>query len=358
LSEKRIVIFGWAHSVHIQRWVSGLAKRGYQIKVLSLGGESLPDVDTCILPRRGKWSYLTQASKAAQEARAFKPHLVHVHYATGFGLWGLRLRFVPTVVSVWGADIIDFPTNWLFRSLIIRVLQKATHVTATSNFLRDAALRLNPATAQKITVIPFGVAVPAEIVLPPSTPPVKLCFIKAHRPKYGPDILLLALAQVKNVGPELSLSLAGEGKLTDDLKQMTSDLGLTEKVKFVGFIPNASIYEFIQQHHIMVMPSVMDSESFGVAALEASACGRPVIASRVGGVPEVVLHRETGMLVPPKDPQKLAEAIINLAQDAKMREEMGQAGHRFVKDNYLWEKSLDMMCELYERLIYEATKRT
>jgi glycosyltransferase involved in cell wall biosynthesis len=358
LAGKRIVIFGWAHSVHIQRWVSGLTKRGYRIKVISLDGAPLPDIDTCILTRRGRWSYFTQASKAAHEASAFKPHLVHVHYAAGFGLWGLRLKFVPTVVSVWGADIIDFPTNWLFRSLIRRVLQKATHVTATSNFLRDAALRLDPVTAQKITVIPFGVAVSAEIVPPPPTPPVKLCYIKAHRPKYGPDILLRALAQVKNVGPELSLSLAGEGELTPHLKRLTSELGLTEKVKFVGFIPNTSIYEFVQQHHIMVMPSVMDSESFGVAALEASACGRPVIASRVGGVPEVVLHRKTGILVPPKDPQKLAEAIINLAQDAKTREEMGQAGYRFVKENYSWEKSLDMMGELYERLIHEAAKRT
>lgn len=353
MSGKRIVIFGWAHSVHIQRWACGLTKRGYRIKVISLDGQPLPDIPTSILPRKSKWSYVTQAAVATKEARTFSPHLIHVHYAGGFGLWGLRLKFTPTIVSVWGADIIDLPANWFFRSLIKRVLQNATHVTATSNFLKEAALRLNPVTAQKITVIPFGVAVPDVIVSPPPTPPVKLCFVKAHRLKYGPEVLLRTLAQVKDVIPELSLSLAGEGELTANLKRLTSELGIAEKVKFVGFIPNTTIYEFIQQHHIMVMPSVMDSESFGVAALEAAACGRPVIASNIGGVPEVVVDGKTGILVPPQDIQKLSEAIINLAKDAKKREEMGQTGHRFVKEKYSWERSLDLMCDLYERLIRE-----
>jgi glycosyltransferase involved in cell wall biosynthesis len=343
--------------VHVQRWARGLSQRGYQVKVVSLGGEPLDSVETCILPRHGKWSYLLHASQAAREAKAFKPHLVHVHYAAGFGLWGLRLKFTPTIVSVWGADIMDFPSNRFFRALTKRVLRQANHVTATSNLLKKVVLQLTPDTDRKITVIPFGVIVPPEIVCPPLSSSVKLCFLKTHRPKYGPDILLRALAQVKEVIPGIILSIAGEGELTQDLKRMTSELELGENVRFVGSVPNPEVYTFLRQHHIMVMPSVMDSESFGVAALEASACGRPVIASNVGGVPEVVLDGATGILVPPKDPHQLAEAIISLAQDAGRREEMGKAGHEFVKQRYSWERSLDMMCDLYERLINEKTSR-
>lgn len=357
MAEKRIIIFGWAHSVHVQRWVRGLTQRGYEVKVVSLGGEPLDGIETCILPRHSKGSYLCHASQAAREARAFKPHLVHVHYAAGFGLWGLRLRFTPTIVSVWGADIMDFPSNRLFRALIKRVLHQATHITATSNLLKKVVLQLTPDSDRKITVIPFGVIVPPEIVRPPLSPPVKVCFLKTHRPKYGPDILLRALAQVKEVVPEITLSIAGEGGLTQRLKQMTSELNLGENVRFVGFVPNPEVYTFLRQHHIMVMPSVMDSESFGVAALEASACGRPVIASNVGGVPEVVLDGTTGILVPPKDPDKLAKAIIKLAQDVEVREKMGRAGYEFVKQRYSWERSLDMMCDLYERLINEKLSR-
>jgi len=251
----------------------------------------------------------------------------------------------------------DFPSNRLFRALIKRVLHQATHITATSNLLKKVVLQLTPDSDRKITVIPFGVIVPPEIVRPPLSPPVKVCFLKTHRPKYGPDILLRALAQVKEVVPEITLSIAGEGGLTQRLKQMTSELNLGENVRFVGFVPNPEVYTFLRQHHIMVMPSVMDSESFGVAALEASACGRPVIASNVGGVPEVVLDGTTGILVPPKDPDKLAKAIIKLAQDVEVREKMGRAGYEFVKQRYSWERSLDMMCDLYERLINEKLSR-
>jgi glycosyltransferase involved in cell wall biosynthesis len=136
---------------------------------------------------------------------------------------------------------------------------------------------------------------------------------------------------------------------------MVSALGLEDTVHFVGFVQRDRIYPFLQEHHLMVMPSL--TEAFGVAALEASACGRPVIASNVGGVPEVVLDGTTGILVPPKDPHKLAEAIINLAQDARAREKMGKAGYEFVKQRYSWERSLDMMGDLYERLINEKPSR-
>ena len=101
----------------------------------------------------------------------------------------------------------------------------------------------------------------------------------------------------------------------------------------------------------MVMPSVMESESFGVAVLEASACGRPVIASRVGGVPEVLRHGETGLLVPPGDTDALAKAIISLASDREKCRAMGEAGRELVRADYPWERSLDMLTELYNRSI-------
>jgi glycosyltransferase involved in cell wall biosynthesis len=346
----RIVIFGWAQSVHVRRWVEGLAQRGYQLKVISLGGEPLPGVETCLLPRRGKWSYLTQTNRAIREARAFRPDIAHAHYAAGFGLWTLRVNFAPTIVSVWGSDIIDFPSNRLSRNLIKKVLGRATHITATGELLKRTALRLNPDAAGKITVIPFGVTVPDDIApLPP--PPVRLCFIKQHRPKYGPDILLRALAEVKKSVPDITLSMAGDGEMTASLKRLATELQLTQNVSFVGFIPNERMYSFLRRHHIMVMPSLV--EGFGVASLEAAACGRPVIASNVGGVPEVVQDGRTGILVPPGDHRRLAEAIVKLSGDAQLCRQMGQAGHRFVKENYSWEKSLDMMCSLYDKLIHE-----
>jgi len=350
LAIKRIVIFGWLHSVHVQRWARGLTGRGYQIKVVSLDGKPLPDVETIILPRSGKWSYFTQAGAAIREARQFSPHLVHVHYAGGFGLWGVRAGIKPTVVSIWGSDLVGYKPRWLYNSLLRFVLTRTTHITATGQWLKKQTCRVYPDAASKISIIPFGIEIPDKIVPPPSGL-FRICYIKGHRLKYGPDVLLEAMVKVKKAIPNITLSMAGKGEKTAHLKKMALRLGLNDNVHFVGFVNRQQVYPFLQQHHMMVMPSCV--EGFGVAALEASACRRPVIASNVGGVPEVVLDGTTGILVPSKDPHKLAKAIIRLAQDAEAREKMGKAGYEFVKQHYSWERSLDIMCELYERLIYE-----
>jgi glycosyltransferase involved in cell wall biosynthesis len=255
------------------------------------------------------------------------------------------------VVSVWGADVIDFPSNWFTRAFIRKVLRAADHVTATSQLLKRVSEKFLPSVADKITVIPFGVRVLESFKPPPPPIPPRLCFFKALKRKYGPDILLQAMVRVVEAIPNIQLSIAGFGELKEVLLKMTTDLNLDQNVTYVGFIDNAKIYDFVQEHHMMVMPSVMESESFGVAVLEASACGRAVIASRVGGVPEVLIDGQTGILVPPARPDELAEAIIKLATDPELCAQMGQKGHSFVGESYDWEDSVDAMAELYGRMI-------
>ena len=356
----RIVIFGWAtkQQIHAPRWATGLANRGFSIKLISLGGEPVEGVETCALPRSGKLSYLTQIRAAAREARRFNPDLVHAHYATGFGLWAYYTNLQPSIVSVWGSDIIDFPSTRVRRYMMGRILKRATHITATSQLLKRKALELLPEAGSKITVIPFGVEMPADPPPPPPDEPLRICFVKNLYPKYGPEILLRALAEVRKEVPSVKLSMAGTGELEGLLRRMSTDLGLDDLVDFVGFVPHERIYDFIGAHHLMVMPSMAESESFGVAVLEAGACGRAVLASRIGGVPEVVLDGETGRLLPPGDIGELASAIIALAGDRNTMQQMGRAGLDFVRDNYTWDKSLDMMAALYERLIYEKAQNT
>ena len=356
MSEKKVVIFGWAHRVHTRRWVRGMAGRGFDIKLISLGGEPLDAIETVNFPHSGKVAYLKYLSRAVSEARRFKPDLIHAHYAAGFGLWAMRAKFQPTLVSVWGADVIDFPSNLITRALIRRILKKADGITATSQFLKQVVRNLAPGAEGKTTVIPFGVTVLPDIPPMPEGSPVRICFIKAHRKKYGPDILLRAMARVVEKIPDIQLSMAGEGAMTPELREMTAELKLENNVKFVGFIDNERIYDFIQQHHFMVMPSVMDSESFGVAVLEAGACGRPTAASLVGGVGEVIVDGRTGFLLPARDVDKLAAAVVKMADNMEETAEMGRRAYDFVKDNYTWEKSLDLMASVYERMIY-ADKR-
>ena len=345
----RVVIFGWADSIHVRRWAQGMSGRGYRIRVVALGGEPIPGVESIIFPRRGRWSYLRRVSEAVRAAREFQPDLVHVHYAGGFGLWSTRCDFAPVLISVWGSDIVELPHDFIHRFLVRRALRKAVRISATSDFLRQACVGLCPDIGEKIGVVPFGVDVPAQAKIMPA-PPVRLCFIKLHKYVYGPDVLLRAFALVRSQMPDLRLTIAGTGEMTPQLRRIVDKLDLNLKVEFVGLIPHGQVYSLLQEHHIMVMPS--RKEAFGVAALEAAACGRPTIASRVGGIPEVVLDGVTGLHVPPGDEGALAEAIIRLAGDVEACRRMGEAGRLLVLERFRWEHSLNLMTEVYESMIH------
>ena len=349
---KRIVLFGWADSVHIQRWATGLSNRGFRIKLISLGRKPVADVETVIIPRTGRHSYVTQAARAAKEARSFEPDLVHAHYVTGYGLWAWRTAFEPTVVSAWGSDVVEAESSILRKLLARKVFRRADHVTVPSRFLWEKVLDLAPGTESRMSLVPFGVSIPDRVDDLPSVGPTRICFFKALMRRYGPDILLKALAKARESVPDIQLSIAGRGEMEADLRQMTVELGLDNNVRFVGFVDNREIYSFIAAHHFTVMPSL--EESFGVAAVESAACARAVLATRVGGIPEVVLDGETGLLVPSGDVDALAKAIVRLSTDRELCRKLGDNGRERAKRQFDWEQSLDLMAELYLRLIDET----
>jgi len=349
----KIVIPGYSGSVHVRRWAQGLAGRGLDITVVSLGGGKIDGVETIILESDGdrQWGYIKYLPRIKRIINKLDPALIHSHYATGFGLWGAYSGCHPFVISVWGADIIDFPNSLYKKYLLNKILSSADYLTATSRFLGEKTIQLLPSIRDKLAVIPFGVKIPEIESAHSDRKPIRLVYIKAHTPKYGPDILLKAVHALIQQGMDISLTMAGAGEMTNDLIKMTKELDITARVAFVGFIDNRQIPSLLAEHDIMVMPSIMESESFGVAALEASSVGLPVIASDVGGVSEVVSDNETGILVRPGDSENLAAAIKKLAGDVALRKRMGIAGVEFVRANYDWEKNLDQMIGLYDRLL-------
>src|SRR5207237_671635 len=142
--------------------------------------------------------------------------------------------------------------------------------------------------------------------------PVTLGFVKWLKPKYGPDVLIESFAKIHTIRPNTKLVLAGRGEMRESLEARSEELKLQDAVQILGRVDHQQVPALIRSFDIMVMPSVYESETFGVAAIEASASGVPVVASRVGGVPEAVVHEKTGLLVPPRDAQALASACLTL----------------------------------------------
>ena len=353
---RKIVLLGWAASTHLQKWARGLRGRGWQVKVLTPDNYALTDIETIKIPG-GKRYYWRGSSFVSKALREFKPDLFHVHYVGGFGWLGMRSGFRPVIMSAWGADVIDLPKNPLLRYIISRILQSADHVTTTSPLLKEACLRLAPHIGSHLTVIPFGVEIPEQTTTYPQGS-FRICYIKKHEYKYGPELLLDAVLRLLDDGLDIELTMAGEGKLTGQLRQKVERAGQSDRIRFPGFVDHSQIYDLLGCHNLMVMPSVQESESFGVAAVEASACSRPVIASRIGGVPDVIQEGKTGLLVPPGDSLALAEAIRKLYLERDLSEKLGMEGRKYVAAHYSWDVSLNQMIEVYEKTIRQYQKNT
>jgi glycosyltransferase involved in cell wall biosynthesis len=169
-------------------------------------------------------------------------------------------------------------------------------------------------------------------------------------PIKGHDVLLRAFAQARDAVPGLELQLAGSGELEGELRRRVDEMHLDAAVQFLGL--RSPIEPVIEDAGIVVVPSL--GEGFGMVALEAMERGRAVIASDVGGLPEIVVDGETGLIVPRADHERLAGAIVELASDLPRAATMGQAGRQRALAAFPQERCTEQTAALYESALARA----
>ncbi|MBI5669930.1 MAG: glycosyltransferase [Chloroflexi bacterium] len=240
----------------------------------------------------------------------------------------------------------------------------ANQIVAATAAEQAQLLWLYRADRRKIAVIPPGVNADrfkpiaradarAQLGLPPERQ--LLLFVGRIEPLKGVDTVLQALARLGRQSPNLldtvRFAVIGgdlnNAELTR-LRQFSADLGLEDCVEFLGAKDQAQLPLYYAASLAVVMPS--DYESFGMVALEAMACGTPVIASQVGGLAYLIRDGETGFLVPVREPDALAERIGVLLADPHQREEMGQAAARLARQ-YTWPAITDRLLQLFQRVL-------
>lgn len=358
---------------HTYKWAASLAKRDVKVCVVGLGTAYDPQLyehqPNLVARSLGisagtlakgvgnitKLSYLMTLPLVNRTIRSFKPDIVHAHFASSNGLLGALSNFHPLIVSVWGSDIFDFPEVSPFHRAIMRFnLGKADRVLSTSMVM---ARRTSKFTDKPIDVTPFGVDTHQFSPAPgPARLGLVIGTVKHLEPKYGVNYLLRAFKILSERHPRLTLSLlvVGGGSQRKQLEALAVTLSIQQKVTFMGDVPHPEVARCHNMIDIAVFTSTSDSESFGVAAVEASACGKPVVASEVGGLPEVVEHGVTGFLVPPRDPAKTADAIERLILDHSLRDRMGLAGRRRVEKLFSWDDSVNQMISIYRATLSRA----
>lgn len=173
---------------------------------------------------------------------------------------------------------------------------------------------------------------------------------KSHIHK-GINYLLDAISLVKKEFENIVLLVVGKGDNIKNYKNYAQKLSIEKNVIFTGFVPIDKLPEYYAGSNVTILPSLNNSEGFGMVLIEAGACGKPVIGTSVGGIPLVVSDQKTGLLVPPKDSEALAKAIIKILKDPKLAKKMGENGYKKAKENFTWEKQINTTKELIEKIL-------
>lgn len=359
-----ICLLSGASSIHTVRWANGLSSLGHVVHVIT----QHPIVDPFdsavrvhLYPFRGVWGYFTMVPSVRRLLQKIKPDLVNAHYASGYGTTARLVGYHPWVLSVWGSDVYDFPhKSPLHKWLVKKNLRSADQVASTSYCMADETRTLTP-ELKNIAITPFGVDLSAffglQAELPVKKRKIVIGTVKTMKPKYGIDTLIKAYSalvdRLKVTGSdiELELRLVGGGDQIPELQALAESLGVADSVNFVGQVSHIEVPKQLTKLDIYVALSRLDSESFGVAILEASAAGRPVVVSDAGGLPEVTVEGETGFVVPREDPEAAANVLEKLVWDSELRYQMGVAGQRHVAEHYSWDLSIKTMLSMYEKTI-------
>jgi glycosyltransferase involved in cell wall biosynthesis len=244
----------------------------------------------------------------------------------------------------------------LYRPFLRRVLARAARIVVSSPHLAKYAAELQP-FADKCVVIPFGID-RARLELTPEiarrAPELRsagggprLLFIGRLVPYKGVDVLLRAMADV-----DATAWVIGDGPLRQALESDAARLGVADRVRFLGQLPDAEVVAHLHACDVFVLPSVTHAETFGMVQLEAMTCGKPVVSTNVrSGVPWVNRHEETGIVVEPGDAEGLAAALRRLLNDAALRERMGAAGRARVLGDFTLEAMAASTAALYRDVV-------
>ena len=302
---------------------------------------------------------LALATKMAAVAENEKLDLLHVHYAIPHSISAILAREaikshrrLPVITTLHGTDITLVGADRSYLPITKYALEQSDGVTAISNYLKQATIE--HFGFDRIEVIPNFVS-PDEYkpkidcdlreFLTPDGSPV-LVHVSNFRPVKRPVDCIEIFARVLKK-TKARLVMVGDGSERTNCIHRARCLGVADECLFVGKQPN--IVDYLCASDVLLLPS--EQESFGLAALEAMACELPVIASRVGGLPEVVDDGETGYLSAVGDVDKMADDVVRLVMEKKFRRQMGRAARASAIERYSTQKIIPRYIGFYERVI-------
>jgi len=354
----KVCFISEAKSIHTQRWTSSLAQAGCEIHLISSSETDIPGVKLhpMAIYSPTPWQQMVNNIRVKSFIRKLNPDVIHLFglfSVSSLGTMHLIRDLKNLVISVWGSDVKSTGHREAFKKRQIKkyILNRGDLLVAISEYLAKEVQKYL-SSPRNIEIVPWGVDLDMfrPVDRKENFKVVRIGFAKRLHQLAAPDILLKAFLYAREkCKQKLLLKIAGKGPMESQLKQEAVQMGLADSIEWMGWLgtPEA-LRDFYNSIDLFIMPS--RRESFGVSAVEASASGLPVIASRFGGIPEIVIQGETGLLVDPEDAQGFGKAIAALAEDKNLRLEMGIKGRNSVKAKYDWKNCVNQMIEIYNQV--------
>jgi glycosyltransferase involved in cell wall biosynthesis len=316
-------------------------------------------------------AYVTAGSIAAVRlTRRHRFDCVHAFWPIPHGMLGLaarRFSHTPLISTFFGVEL-----TWLRRQFPIlapiarRVIRQSDAVTVISTHTAREVRRLVPDA--RIRKIPFGAAVaPSPTHEAPNSQPsppqreFRLLFVGRLVERKGVSVLLRAFARVRSRQSDVHLTIVGDGPLGEPLRAEAERLGVADGVEFTGFVPERALSAQFERCDTFVLPAVQDSkgdvEGLGVVLLEAMLHDRPVIASDSGGIGDIVIDGETGLLTDSGDIDSLVAAILRMKTDAQLRDRLVRGARAHVERHFSWDRIITDLTDLYTEVTAPAFRK-
>ena len=281
--------------------------------------------------------------------------IIHVHFPFPLALFGIAMKSVskkPLVMTCHGSEVNMAKKNPVFRKIFKRMLGKADFITVNSTFMKNEVEKI--IQNKNIEIIPMGAGIgdisEKETTKKEQKTKTNILFVGRLIEWKGTKYLIDA---VKMLNPEkFELHIAGDGPEREKLEKSAP-----ENVIFHGYQTGKNLEELYLNADIFVLPSIVDdagyTEGLGTVLLEAANFAIPSVGTNVGGIPDIIIDRKTGLLVPQKDSAALAEALQTLAKDPALCRELTENARKHLKNNFSWEIITEKFFNIYSKAVLQ-----
>jgi glycosyltransferase involved in cell wall biosynthesis len=282
--------------------------------------------------------------------------LVHAHFAwlpAAAGAIMSQLLDLPLTITAHAFDIYSRKND-----LLALTTQLADRVVTISDYNKQAILRMVPNLEGKhVDVIHCGIDLEEfqRAMEPPNGQTLQITSVGSLLPKKGHEYLIRACKELTEKGVDYRCLIVGGGALRERLETLISDLGLDDRIVLTGPQSQTWVRDRLRETDLFALPCVVEKDGgqdgIPVAIMEALAVGIPVVSTAVSGIPELIRHEETGLLVPEKDVDELATAIARLAADRSLRDRLASNGRALVESEYNISDNADRLAEVFRQVI-------